>query len=132
IKKINSIYIYLDSPRDNFIVITDRKNYIKISGVDFSTENFKNEIDNISKSDYTRAYPVTDLFMTTGKNNAYIPLDINFNLSQVHVQKEIDISNELDENNIASLFFNRDLAYIRRIEENDGSIIYIDSQRTLK
>lgn len=132
IRKINSIYIYLDFPRENFIVISDRKNHIKISGVNFSDENIKNEIDNISKSDYTRVYTVKDLFSSENKNNTYIPWEINFNLPQVHVQKEIDISSELEENNIASLFFNRDLAYIRRIEENDGSVIYIDSQRTLK
>ncbi|WP_352420463.1 hypothetical protein [Proteiniborus sp.] len=132
IKKINSIYIYLDSSRDNFIVLCDGNNYIKISGVDFSFENIKNEIDSISKSDYTRAYTVSELLAPNITNNTYIPYRVNFNLSQVYVRKEIDISNELEENSIASLFFNRDLAYIRRIEENDGTVIYIDSQRTLK
>ncbi len=132
IRKINSIYICLDSPTNNFIVISDRMSYIKISGVDFSSDNIKNEINKISKSDYTRAYTVAELLATDNKNNTYIPYEVKFNLPQIHVQKEIDISNELEENNIAALFFNRDLAYIRRIEENDGSVIYIDSQRTLK
>ncbi|WIV12505.1 two-component system activity regulator YycH [Proteiniborus sp. MB09-C3] len=132
IKKINSIYIYLDSLRDNFIIISDGKNYIKISGVDFNFENIKDEIDIISKTDYTRVHTVTDLLDPDIKNNTYIPLQVKFNLSQVYVRKEIDISSELEEDNIAALFFNRDLAYIRRIEENDGSVIYIDSQRTLK
>lgn len=130
IRKINSIYIYLDFPRENFIVISDRNNHIKISGVDFNFDDIKKETYTIYNSEYTRAYTVTELFDL--KNNTYIPYEVSFNSPQVHVQKEIDIINELDEKNIASLFFNRDLAYIRRIEENDGSVTYIDSQRTLK
>lgn len=132
VKRVNSIYIYLDSPRDNFVVLSDGVSNFKISGVSFDIENIKNEIEKISKSDYTRVYTVGELLATTTNNNTYIPLEVNFNLSQIYVRKEIDISSELEENNIAELFFDRDLAYIRRIEENDGSIIYIDSQRTLK
>ncbi len=132
IRKINSIYIYLDFPRDNFIVISDKNSHIKISGVNFSDENIKNEIDKISKSDYTRAYTVSELLVVDNVNSTYIPLEVKFNQSLVYVRKELDISDELEEKNIASLFFNRDLAYIRRIEENNGSVTYIDSQRTLK
>ncbi len=132
VKKVSSIYIYLDSQRDNFIVLSDGTSHFKISGVNFDVENIKNEIDNISRSDYTRANTISELLGTNGNNNTYIPLKVDFNLSQMYVRKEIDISNELDENSIAGLFFDRDLAYIRRIEENDGTIIYVDSQKTLK
>src|SRR5690606_35724974 len=106
IRKINSIYIYLDFPRDNFIVISDKKSHIKISGVNFSDENIKNEIDKISKSDYTRAYTVSELLVVDNINSTYIPLEVKFNQSLVYVRKELDISDELEEKNIASLFFN--------------------------
>ncbi|MFA5522993.1 MAG: hypothetical protein WDA24_01425 [Tissierellales bacterium] len=132
IKKVNSIYMYMDSLRDSFIVISDGNSFIKISGDKFRFEVIKSDIDIISKGVFTRAYTVTDLIDPDIKNDTYIPLEVKFNSPQIHVQEEIDVSNELVEKSIASLFFNRDLAYIRRIEESDGSIIYIDSQKTLK
>lgn len=132
ISKINSIYIYLDSSLDNFVVLNDGKSHYKISGVSFDIEDIKNEIDRIGKGDYTRAYTIAELLATASNNSTYIPLEVDFNLSQIYVRKEIDISNELEENSIARMFFDRDLAYIRRIEENDGSVIYVDSRKTLK
>lgn len=132
IKQIDSIFIYLDSPLDNFIVLSNGTKYFKISGVSFDYKSVKDEIDAISRSDFTRVYTITDLLATSDNNNTYIPLTVNFNLSQIYVRKEIDTLSEIEENNIATLFFNRDLAYIRRIEESDGSVIYVDSQRTLK
>lgn len=132
ISKVNRIYIYLDSPLDNFVVLSDGTKDIKISGASFDIKDIKNEVDRINKSDHTRAYTISELLATSNNNNAYIPLEVGFNLSQIYVRKEMDINNELEESGIAGLFFDRDLAYIRRIEENDGSVIYIDSQRTLK
>lgn len=131
IKRIDSIFIYLDSPLDNFIILSNGVNYFKISGVSFDYNDIKNETYVINNNDYTRAYTITELF-DVPDNNTYIPLQMDFNLSQIYVRKEIDALSEQEENSIAALFFNRDLAYIRRIEENDGSVIYVDSQRTLK
>lgn len=130
VKKINSIYINLDSARDSFIVLGDDSKYYKISGPKLDVESLRDVIDKISKSNYTRAYTITELL--AADNSTYIPLEMNFNLSQVYVRQEIDVNSEVEEDSIARLFFDRDLAYIRRIEENNGSVIYIDSQRTLK
>lgn len=130
VKKASSIYINLDSTRDNFIVLGDDYKYYKVIGPKFDIDSMRDAIDKISKSNYTRVYTITELLAVD--NNTYIPLEMNFNLSQVYVRQEIDVSSELEEDNIAKLFFDRDLAYIRRIEENNGSVIYLDSQKTLK
>lgn len=135
INKVNTINIYIDTLRDSFIVLSDGINHYKISEADLDISGIKEEIDIISESDYTRAYTVTELLGTDGENNLFIPFQMNYNLPQVHVRQEIDLNiglEEAEETSIAELFFDRDLAYIRRIEENDGSIIYVDSKRTLK
>ncbi|MGF7059328.1 hypothetical protein [Brassicibacter mesophilus] len=128
-KKFDSIYFYLGEKP--FITFTDGTYHLKVTFQSTSIDGLRQITQEIDGSNYTKYYSLTEVLPGV-QNNAYIPLTMTYGVPQVSVNNEIDIQDDAEIDSIAKLFFDRNIDYIRRIEENDGSVIYIDNQKNLK
>jgi regulatory protein YycH of two-component signal transduction system YycFG len=131
INRINKIYIPLNG--GNFIVLSDNTNYLMASSSKFNMDRLMKEIQKIEKDGYTRYYSLSELLKTDSQ--AYIAKNIKMKdlPSSIYVKNEININNEAQLESIAKGFFGRDIDYVRKIEENDGSVIYIyNNEKVLK
>ena len=129
IKKFDSIYFYLGEKP--FIIFNDDDYHLKVTFQNTSVESLRKITQKIESRDYTKYYSLTEVLPGV-ENYAYVPLTMTYGLPQITVKNEINIYDDDEIDNIAKLFFDRNIDYIRRIEENDGSIIYIDNQKNLK
>lgn len=120
VSNIEKIYIPLNG--ENYILFSDGIKEIKIEKVKFDTSTVSETIKKIEESNYDIYYSLSKYFQIDSK--AYITAGVKF-LPDVYVKSEIDTKNTAQIESIAKGFFDKDLDYIRKIEETDGSIIYL-------
>ena len=130
IPSINSIYIYLGSGEPFFVFSGDDKRVI-VKDINIDTEMLKVDINIIERDkEYPNYYSMRERLDTD--NDIYVLFNIENVLPRVFVTNEIAIMDEVQKNNLAKLFFNKEIGYIREIVEASGSTIYIYDQRVLK
>jgi len=127
--KFDSIHFDLgDKP---FIIISNDSYHLKVTFQNGSFNNLKEIVKKIEGDNYTKYYTLTEVLPGI-ENNTYVPLSMAQGLPKISVRNEINIEDDKQVEEIAKLFFDRNIDYIRKIEENDGSIIYIDNLKNLK
>jgi len=129
ISSINEIYMNLDN--ENYVIFSDGDKHIKVTGMNTNPKDMASTIESIDeKKEYTYYFSTTETLRSN--KDVYIPLKMRDNIPNTYVKNEIDIDDKEGIDNIAEQFFDRELDYIKKIVENDNSVIYIYNQKTLK
>ncbi len=130
IEEIDSIYFYLGKG-DSYFIFSKGEKHVKLSNLDIDTENIKERVKGIEKSEnFNYYYPMKD---TLGVNNdLLISFKMSKDMPKVYVESELNTNNIEEMRDIAEKFFNKDIDYIREIVEDSGSIIYLYDQQVLK
>ncbi len=127
---ISSIYIYLGNG-EPFFVLTGMNKKIIIRDENIDLERLKTDINII---DFDKEYP--DYYSMRERldtdNDIYVLFNINNILPRVFVTNEIALMDEVQKNNLAKRFLNKEIVFIREIVEANGSTIYIYDQKVLK
>ncbi|EOD00186.1 two-component system activity regulator YycH [Caldisalinibacter kiritimatiensis] len=131
INEIDRIYIPLNG--GNFIVLSNGVDYLKVTSRNFDMSNISKEVVKIERNGYTKYYSLKDYLNV--ESNAYMALDKSVKAwrSVYYVKNEINVKNEAQIEQIAKEFFGKDLDYVRKIEEDNGSVIYVyNNEQVLK
>lgn len=127
---IDSIYCYLGG-QEAFFVFSYKDNHLKLSGKNLTSNDLKDQVMTIEREQkYNYHYSMKDTIGTS--KDIYVPYEMNKNLPKVYVENEIRVLDDEKKREMAERFFNKDIDYIREIEESNGSIIYLSDQRVLK
>ncbi|NLX62531.1 MAG: hypothetical protein GXZ06_08570 [Tissierellia bacterium] len=130
IQSVDSIYFYLGKDKP-FLVFSHEDFHLKIYESSIKLESLKSKINAMENiGNITYYYPMRDTVDVN--NNIYIPVKMSKSIPMVYVENEINTDNIGDLRNIAELFFQQDIDYIREIVENNGSVIYLHDDRVLK
>ncbi|MDR7854995.1 hypothetical protein [Tissierella sp.] len=127
---VKSIYIYLGN-EDPFFVLSDSEKNIAIYDQSIDVDKLKEQVLEIEeKKDHNYFFSMKEKY---GINNeVYVPYEMQNNLPQIYVENEIRNLDDGEKKQMAEKFFNKDIDYIREIEESNGSTIYLYDQRVLK
>lgn len=128
INKVDDISIYLG--RDPYIIINSDDNYFKITGTQTDYFELRNTIDSIEGEGYTRYYTIKESIGID--SDIFMSLSLDIQLPYVYVDREINTKDEDALDKIAENILDKDIDYIRKFVENNGSIIYMHDQKTLK
>lgn len=128
IDSINNIHFYLG--QNAYIIFSDGEKNIKVSNTEINIDEMRKIVDNIENNGYTYYYPVRDFLEID--NDIYISFNMKEKIPPIYVKSEIDVDYSKQVDEIADIFFDKDLDYVRKIVENNGSIIYVYDQQTLK
>lgn len=130
IDSINDIHINLG--KDTFVVLSNGDKHIKLTATNIKVQKMRKIINDIGKETYTKFVAFKDILPI--ENEVYIPINMNYKLPEIQVRKEIDVKKIKEEelDSIVEKFFDKDPNYVRRIEENNGTKIYIYNQQMLK
>ncbi|HSH35062.1 hypothetical protein [Schnuerera sp.] len=127
---VDSIYFYLGR-EEPYVVFSDGDEHLKIYDSNSDFESIKNKLKIIEQEkNYTFYYPIRE---TLGiDNDVYIPYKMSKIMPLVYVENELN-TDDIDEiREIAEIFFEKNIDYIREIIENNGSILYVYNQKVLK
>jgi len=117
---------------DPFFVFSGDGKHIRVndSGVDIS--DIISEASKIEGlRDYDYYYSLSDVFDTT-QEGIFIPYEIKQLLPVVYVTNEVSIMSNLEMNQLAERFLEKNIDYIRQIVESNGSTIFIYDNKVLK
>ena len=130
ISKVDSIYFYLG--RENpYVVFSNGDQHLKVYDLHMDVENIKKKLKQIEEGkNYTFYYSMKDSLGID--NHIYIPYKMTKTMPKVFVENELDINDIDNVRNIAKVFFDKSIDYIREIIENNGSILYVYNQKVLK
>ncbi|AFS79824.1 hypothetical protein Curi_c28320 [Gottschalkia acidurici 9a] len=129
IETINSIYFSLSE--ESFIVISNDKDRLMIKSSTIDLKRLKSIIYELENSEYTNFYKLEEVLGI--KSDVYIPVNTKNIIPSIHISKRYNIDGETKiDDNMAELFFDKGIEYIKKIEENNGSSIYIDGDNILK
>ncbi len=129
IPSISSIYIYLGNG-EPFFVLTGMEKRIIVRDINIDTELLKTDINTIEVGkEYENYYSMRERLDTD--NDIYVLFNTKNLLPRVTVSNEIAIMNDIQKNNLAKRFFNKEIDHRYFVEEN-GSTIYIYDQKVLK
>jgi len=130
IEKVDSIYVYLGQG-EPFFVFSHKDFHLKIHEIDLDLEYVKTKVGQIEKSNnITYYYPMRDSLNVD--NDIYIPYKMSKAIPAIYVKNEINTDNIEDIREIAEVFFQKDIDYIREIVENNGSVLYLYGDKVLK
>lgn len=130
IPETDYIYIYLGFDESFFVFAQDDK-YLRIEGNLTDVLSLQEKVTKIEQSGNYDNYRSMNTALDVD-NNIYITYNIAGNLPEVYVENEIRNLNELERQELAENFFEKDIDYIREIVESNGSTIYMYNQRVLK
>ncbi len=126
---ISSIYIYLGTS-EPFFVLNGMDKRIIVRDININTNSLKADISEIEvEKEYPNYYSMRERLDTD--NDTYVLFNTNNLLPRVIVTNEIAIMNELQKNNLAKRFFNKEIDH-RYFVEDSGSTVYIYDQKVLK
>lgn len=129
IKTINSIEFSIGNT--SFLVFSNQSEKIVIELKDSQTDNIKTMITQMEKESLTKFYKLEDVLGV--ESEVYIPVKSQSSIPTVHINVKYDLTREINlDDRIAELFFFKKIEYIRKIEESNGSSIYIDEKNILK
>lgn len=130
IQEVDSIYFHLGND-EPFLILSKEDFHLKIFEPTIKLEALKSKISAMENiGNITYYYPMRDTVDVN--NNIYIPVKMSKSIPVVYVENEINTDNIEDLRNIAELFFQKDIDYIREIVENNGSVIYLHDDKVLK
>ena len=130
IQEVNSICFHLGND-EPFLILSKEDFHLKIFEPTIKLEALKSKISAMENiGNITYYYPMRDTVDVN--NNIYIPVKMSKSIPVVYVENEINTDNIEDLRNIAELFFQKDIDYIREIVENNGSVIYLHDDKVLK
>lgn len=85
----------------------------------------------VESGNYTTFYKLEQV--TGVKSDVYIPVRSQNSIPTVNINKKYNLNRDININDtIAELFFYKKIEYIKKIEESNGSSIYIDGENILK
>lgn len=128
IKTLNSIYFSLGEEQFVIFANADKKVMIKSDVLELS--ELKEVVAKVEETEYTNFYKLEDVLGS--KSDIYIPVETNYTIPIVYTNRNQIGSGMRTNDNVAELFFNKGMEYIKKIEENNGSNIYIDGENVLK
>ena len=131
-QKMKSISNIKFSIGNNSFLILENKESKLIIKIDSSNlNNLKKMITEIKKSNYTKFYKSEEVLGV--KSNIYIPVKSQNSIPTVHINTKYQFNREINlDDAIAELFFYKKIEYIKKLEESNGSSIYIDGENILK
>ncbi|WP_425448743.1 hypothetical protein [Dethiothermospora halolimnae] len=127
LSRVKSIHISLQNI--NYAVFSDGKKHLKIKGSNIEVRDLRKIVSLIREEDYKR---YTSLRSMNYDSDEYVLLQNKYKVEKVIVENEIDNRESEEVNNIARKFYDRELDYIRKIEEDNGTIIFLHKGKTLK
>lgn len=117
--------------KNSFLTFENDENQLIIKTDNSKLSNLENIVSQIKKSNYTKFYKSEEVLGV--KSNVLIPVKSQNSISTVHINTKYNFNREINLNDtIAELFFYKKIEYIKKIEESNGSSIYIDGENILK
>lgn len=130
IPDINDIYVFLGNG-DPFFVFSDEEKYIIAYDKNIDNTGLKEEITEIeSAKNYDYYFSMREIYGID--NDIYIPYEMGNNLATVYVSNQISSLEDEQKTAVAEKFFSKDIEYIRKIVEGNGSTIYMYNNIVLK
>lgn len=125
---VNEIYISLGT--EPFVVFNNGSKIFKIDNIDWDIGDLVDRVDGFREQDKYNRYYYGKILLGTGEN-VFAPINMENVFHDIYLKDQLQLS-ELDElDNMASRFFDVDIDYVRRVEENNGSIIYMYGSKNL-
>ncbi|QEK13487.1 hypothetical protein FQB35_15125 [Crassaminicella thermophila] len=119
---IDRILISLMGDRHIYIANHKEGKYYMIQSMK-EENNFYKIVRTIEESRYDAYYALSDIYGV--QNNELMPIDLDDNIHQIQVVREIDPTNDGQVEAFAGTFFGENLDFIRKIIETSGSVIYM-------
>jgi len=116
----NSLFIYDGKNRKYYILIADSDN---TDTLDSDLTNFSELISSIESMGYNPYYPLS-VFLGVN-NSALIPLDIESKMRSFSFRQDSYIHQVDKINEMAESFFGESFDFVRKITEDNGTIIYM-------
>ncbi|WP_066506863.1 hypothetical protein [Abyssisolibacter fermentans] len=128
IKSIDTIYFYLGT--DEYMMLANNSQYIKIKSDNYKLRELSRVIDAIkSDEELTKYYPGDAiLFIGEEKRDVFVPVNITKKISNPYV---IDYISQNETEEIINQFFDKDINYVRKIVQGDDTRIYMYAQDSL-
>lgn len=115
----------------SFLIFENDGRELVIKVDNFKLASLENIVSQIKESNYTKFYKSEEVLGV--KSNVFIPVKSQNSISTVHINTRYNFNREINLNDtIAELFFYKKIEYIKKIEESNGSSIYIDGENILK
>lgn len=123
--------IHIDLGSNPFIVLSNGEEHLKILPRDLEVNEIRIALNNVTEDRYTKFASMENHL---GINSAeYVPINMKYDMPSVEVnkEKETDINNKSIDSVVEKLF-NKDLSFIDRYEEKNGTELYSYNQQVLR
>ena len=116
---------------NSFLILENDKDKLIIETESYKLKGLKSMVSEIRNSNYTKFYKSEEILGVKG--NVYIPVKSQNSIPTVHINTKYKFDREINlDDTIAELFFYKKIEYIKKLEESNGSSIYIDGENILK
>lgn len=107
-----------------YVADKSRGLYFRLKGVSFET-SVGEKIDAVARKGYTDYFRAADVLGID--SDLLLPINFEEGMAAVSVSPEIDAGDQAQVGALAGRFFGETFDFVKRIEENDGSIVYISN-----
>ncbi len=109
---------------DRWIFVYDGKNNKYYSLVaDSENSEFDALIEGIELKGYVPYYPVSSI--SGVDNDTLVPLSLEVNMRMIPYRQDVDVNEQDKISQLAQAFFGTNFDFVRRIKEDEGTIIYM-------
>lgn len=109
----DSIFIYDGESKKYFRIWSESESdFSKFEGIDSNSEN-------------AIYYPLKNYLGEEGSNETLIPIDLPADIKTVPFEQDFNISQREIVNSFAQKYFGESFDFVRKVEESDGTIIYM-------
>ncbi|MTI66282.1 MAG: hypothetical protein FH753_06745 [Firmicutes bacterium] len=123
---VEDIYIRLGSK--GLFIFTDGEKYLKVENPEISIESIAKtikDIENNSEEEYVTYYPGRTMFGAQEDVYAPAPNSMVNTLPDVYAKSGVIGKKDKEMESMIENFFDKDIDYIRKVVENNGSVIYM-------
>lgn len=119
-------YLVLPASEPNILYVADKSRgiYLRLRG-EGMTDDISAKIDEVARMDVTDYFRAGDILGID--SDLLLPINFEKEVPSLKVAPEIGASDQTQITAIAGRFFGENFDFVKRLEENDGSVLYISN-----